>query len=262
MGADSVSLPPFRKVSHMHLHVRTNFNLHRGHLARPGEVPVHLEPHMALPTSVLVPNRKTPLALMAPHEIEAQRENFPRNPIQCRAMKISHHELEVPLREDPAVYKLASSRCLQVSEPLMKFEGGDEGDEKSKDIEAIASNPVAFIDWLFTYSLRRLADRGSHQSKQEVLRWVFAPDIDGMALLCRPGEAPRWVPIIQSRCPFSFQWMCLVLGLNHAEIQHQLAVSERTRTREGAEKRDSSVLSKSTKATTSEPLRQHVDASL
>lgn len=101
----------------------------------------------------------------------------------------------------------------------------DELTQKAEDIQFMADRPLEFLDWLLQRNLRYLASRGNPVEKKSVIEWIFAPAVDGSVYDFRPGGAGREIPLITKRLPFSFEWICIHLGLCPDTIRQELLLA-------------------------------------
>lgn len=125
-------------------------------------------------------------------------------------------------------------RTVEIESPD-EIEGDDCSEaEKRECVEFLADHAVEFCEYFLTYNLKILTTRGNPVEKKSVIEWMFAPDQDGHVWDFSESLDGKKVPVVNHRVPFTFQWICRVLGLCQDEIRagviHQLRIAARTST--------------------------------
>ena len=144
---------------------------------------------------------------------------------------LSDCDLEV-LREDPLLAADVSTdfsvgqpeEGLSVAEPADKIDDDPEPTEEDKVgyIEFMASDPLAFLEFILERNLKFLTTVGNAVEKKTIIEWVFTPEIDGQVYDFRSGGSGKPIPLESVKLPFSFAWLCKHLGYDAYDIRQEL----------------------------------------
>jgi hypothetical protein len=117
--------------------------------------------------------------------------------------------------------------------PLGQYQASDLDIQPASDDLAAETRPTEKQEWsdqamlelhegLLLYSLQLLRSKGNGKEKLEVLEWIWAPDIESVAIQKVRGVY-RQVPIRADQLPFTFQTCCRLSGYHYDDLRDGLA---------------------------------------